>query len=130
MNGNLGSAMSVGDGIFGGLVFLGLVALYAVTRDRWRWKRIAKWLGVAIIVLGVVVWPALKSSFLWQWMVGLMIIFSVLGVVLKRVVVGFIERFFLGYVGDVVRYLNPDPPNVDWNGLAVGKLVELVLPVT
>jgi hypothetical protein len=63
MDGNQGNAMSVGDGIFGGLVFLGLVVLYAVTRDRWAWRRIAKWLGVGIIVpiVGIAAWIAFED---------------------------------------------------------------------
>lgn len=35
--------MTVGDGIFFGLVFASLVALYIATKDRWRWRRLAKW---------------------------------------------------------------------------------------
>jgi hypothetical protein len=85
------------------------------------WKRVAAIIVLvlaAIIVLGAVVWPALKISILWRWAVGLTIIFFVpLGVLglrlLKWVVVGRVERFFLGFIGDAVRYLNPDPPNVE-----------------
>jgi len=49
--------MSVGEGIFYGLVFLGLIYLYIQTRDRWNWKRIVLWtIGcfVALIVIFVI----------------------------------------------------------------------------
>lgn len=32
--------MSIGEGIFYGLVFLGIIYLYIQTRDRWNWKKI------------------------------------------------------------------------------------------
>ena len=41
--------MSVGDAIFYSALFLGIVGLFAATKDRWKWTRIAKW-GVAIPV--------------------------------------------------------------------------------
>jgi hypothetical protein len=44
--------MTVGEGIFYGALVLGLVGLYAVTKDRWKWKQIAKWgLGVPFVLL-------------------------------------------------------------------------------
>lgn len=54
--------MSVGDGIFAGLCFLGVVALYITTRDRWRWRRIVLWIvGVLAgpIVIGAA-WVAVS----------------------------------------------------------------------
>jgi hypothetical protein len=39
--------MSIGDGIFLSSVLLSIVGLYVATKDRWNWKRIAKW-GVAL----------------------------------------------------------------------------------
>ena len=85
----------------------------------WKWVvAIVVLVVVAIVVLGTLVWPALKISSLWLWAVGMTIIFSVplgmLGLrVLKWLVVGRVERIFLGFIGDAVRYLNPDPPNVE-----------------
>ena len=35
--------MELGTGIFLSALFLGTVALYIATRDRWRWKRIVCW---------------------------------------------------------------------------------------
>lgn len=49
--------MSIGEGIFYGLVFLGVIYLYIQTKDRWNWKKIVIWiigLFVGIIVLIVV----------------------------------------------------------------------------
>lgn len=46
--------MSIGEGIFYGLVFLGVIYLYIQTKDRWNWKKIVIWiigLFVGIIVL-------------------------------------------------------------------------------
>lgn len=49
--------MTTGEGIFYGLLFLGFILLYVVTRDRWSWKRIAKWFFAAllIVLLGIAV---------------------------------------------------------------------------
>lgn len=44
--------MSVGDSIFLSAVLLAIVGLYAATKDRWNWRRIAKWLvGVPIVLI-------------------------------------------------------------------------------
>lgn len=80
-------------------------------------RLLAIWKWVAAIVLGAVAGSVL-ISFLWPSAAGLSIILSVpllvLGLaLLKWVVVGRVERFLLGYVGDAVRYLNTDPPNVE-----------------
>jgi hypothetical protein len=51
--------MSIGDGIFLGLLAVGLVWLYTSTKDRWRWRRIALWaglLGVALPIAGIGCW--------------------------------------------------------------------------
>ncbi len=40
--------MSTGEGLFYGLASLALVWLYAATKDRWRWRTIAKRLGLAV----------------------------------------------------------------------------------
>lgn len=50
--------MTTGEGIFWGLVFIGLILLYAVTRDRWRWKKIGKWVALLLLVpiLGIGAW--------------------------------------------------------------------------
>lgn len=48
--------MTVGEGLFYGAIILGLVGLYAATKDRWRWKRIVKWgigLPAVLLILGV-----------------------------------------------------------------------------
>lgn len=52
------TVLTTGDGIFGGAVVLGLVWLYVVTRDRWRWKRILRNAGLALTlpVVGLVGW--------------------------------------------------------------------------
>jgi len=52
--------MTTGEGIFFGFVFLGLIGLYAVTKDRWNWKRLAKWSVVVVVVpiVGISLWVA------------------------------------------------------------------------
>lgn len=42
--------MTTGEGIFWGLVFVGLIWLYTSTRDRWKWRTIMKWVGVVFLV--------------------------------------------------------------------------------
>ncbi|MDF3822003.1 hypothetical protein P3G55_19010 [Leptospira sp. 96542] len=67
--------MSVGDGIFLSGLFLGVVGLYAATKSRWNWMRIAKWglilpIASAAILL-VAIWgygifqemPAVQEQF-------------------------------------------------------------------
>lgn len=44
--------MSVGAGIFLSAVLLSVVGIYAATKDRWNWKRIAKW-GLALPVVAI-----------------------------------------------------------------------------
>lgn len=55
--------MTTGEGIFYGLVFLGLIWLYSVTRDRWNWKRIAKWaVGVFVLpLIGLGLWLGVSN---------------------------------------------------------------------
>ncbi len=59
--------MSIGDGIFLSAVLLSIVGLYAATKDRWNWKRIAKWgLGlpvaaIAILVLGIWIYSSYEG---------------------------------------------------------------------
>jgi hypothetical protein len=50
-----------------------------------------------------------KNTFTTNSELVLKLATGVLGVLY---VLGRAERFFLGYVGDAVRYLNPDPPNI------------------
>lgn len=46
--------MSVGDGIFLSAVLLSVVGLFAATKDRWNWKRIAKWgIGVPVVLVSL-----------------------------------------------------------------------------
>ena len=50
--------METGTGIFLGALFVGSVALFGVTKDRWKWKRIAAWFGgvVGLASLGAAGW--------------------------------------------------------------------------
>lgn len=45
--------MTLGDGIFLSSILLSAVALFAITKDRWNWKRIAKWglIGPTVVTL-------------------------------------------------------------------------------
>lgn len=47
--------MTVGDGIFGAALIIGLVVLYLGTKDRWRWKRTVGWLMAAILSASLVI---------------------------------------------------------------------------
>ena len=47
--------MSVGTGIFLGLLSLGLVYLYVQTREKWNWKKIAKGFGFVCAALLILV---------------------------------------------------------------------------
>lgn len=55
--------MTTGEGIFYGLVFIGLILLYAVTRDRWKWKKIGKWGALLLLVpiVGIGAWVGVTS---------------------------------------------------------------------
>ena len=50
--------MTTGEGIFWGLMFVGCVILYSVTKDRWKWRKIIKWGAVvlAIPIAGTAAW--------------------------------------------------------------------------
>jgi hypothetical protein len=54
--------MSIGDGIFFSAILLSVVGLYAATKDRWNWKRIAKWGIGAPVALG-----AFLATGLWGY---------------------------------------------------------------
>ena len=43
--------MTLGTGIFFSSLALSLVVLFAVTKDRWNWKKITKWVIVAPVLL-------------------------------------------------------------------------------
>jgi len=48
--------MSAGEGIFYGLVFLGIIYLYIQTKDRWNWKKIVIWiLGLFVVTIVLIV---------------------------------------------------------------------------
>jgi|GEM_PF-3060197 len=50
--------MELGTGIFWSAIFLGMVALFIATKDRWNWKRILLWpLGViaTLVVVGMLI---------------------------------------------------------------------------
>lgn len=46
--------MELGTGIFLSAVFLGIVALYIATKDRWNWKKILLWPLAVVVVLSSV----------------------------------------------------------------------------
>lgn len=50
--------MTVGEGVFFGLLVGSLVALYIATRDRWRWRKILIWvLAICLVpVAAVAIW--------------------------------------------------------------------------
>jgi hypothetical protein len=50
--------MTLGTGIFLASLVLGTIGLYALTRDRWKWRKIAKWggIGLAAAVLLPTAW--------------------------------------------------------------------------
>lgn len=54
--------MTTGEGIFWGLAFVGLIWLYVATKDRWKWKRIMKWIGIALLI------PVVGFGGWWGWM--------------------------------------------------------------
>src|SRR5262249_27859269 len=47
-----GLVVTLGTGIFLSSVFLGLVLLYWITKDRWRWSRILLWLVGSVGAIG------------------------------------------------------------------------------
>lgn len=56
--------MTIGTGIFLSSVFLGLIALFIATKDRWNWgkglKKMALWSGAIGVVLGLSIWAYSK----------------------------------------------------------------------
>lgn len=63
----MGSIMSLGLGIFLSSLFLGTVYLYVNTRDRWKWRRIVKWVfaglgSIALLLGGALAYELLTTS--------------------------------------------------------------------
>jgi ABC-type Fe3+ transport system permease subunit len=54
--------MSTGLGILLSSVVLALVMLYAITKDRWRWRQIARISALALALTGVVI----GGLYLWN----------------------------------------------------------------
>jgi hypothetical protein len=58
--------MEIGDGVFLGAVFIGLVFLYNGTKDRWNWKKVILWpLGV-LTVIALLSFAALYAEAWWD----------------------------------------------------------------
>jgi hypothetical protein len=58
--------MSVGTGIFFSALFLGIVALYIATKDRWSWKKLLLWPSVALLTLGAATGGGFYVYHTWQ----------------------------------------------------------------
>lgn len=56
--------MDVGTGIFLSAVFIGLVALFIGTKDRWKWKKIILILLALPIITGLLAWGGIAS---YEW---------------------------------------------------------------
>jgi hypothetical protein len=59
--------MSIGEGIFFGSLFLGIIYLFLQTRDRWNWKKISLislsiLCGIVLIILGLIFKSEFTSS--------------------------------------------------------------------
>jgi hypothetical protein len=61
----LGGVISIGMGIFLSSVILALVVLYAITKDRWRWRSIAGRIG--LLALGILVLAGVSASAFYVW---------------------------------------------------------------
>jgi len=57
--------MSIGTGIFLGVLSIAIVLLYAVTKDRWHWRKIARRFGFGSIALLVLLLFAGISTYIW-----------------------------------------------------------------
>lgn len=73
--------MTVGTGLFLSAIFLGLIALFIATKDRWKWKKIIFWsLGVVgllvVSLLGLIAYenrpsPPEKLADFWELTLGM-----------------------------------------------------------
>ncbi len=57
--------MSLGTGLFLSALVLSLVILYAVTRDRWNWRRVILWGTLGPLAMAVVLSAA--AYLVWRW---------------------------------------------------------------
>lgn len=48
--------MDIGTGIFLGMLFLGVIALYIATSERWRWRKIVIWGSAGCCALLLAIW--------------------------------------------------------------------------
>ena len=58
--------MSIGTGIFLSAALLAIVILFAVTKDRWNWKRIARWGLLIPIALVSVLSAGIYAHTRWE----------------------------------------------------------------
>lgn len=58
--------MSLGTSIFLSVVLLSVVILFAATKDRWNWKRIAKWAVATPLVLAALIFGGAYLQDIWQ----------------------------------------------------------------
>jgi len=56
--------MEIGTGIFLSAIFLGFIALFISTKDRWKWKKILLILLGLPIIIGLLVWGGITS---YEW---------------------------------------------------------------
>ncbi|MBI2999219.1 MAG: hypothetical protein HYY46_12365 [Deltaproteobacteria bacterium] len=56
--------MSVGASILLSAIFLGVIALFITTKDRWKWKNILRWSAISLLVLAVLLG---SSVYIYHW---------------------------------------------------------------
>lgn len=56
--------MELGTGIFLSAIFLGTVALFIATKDRWNWKKILLWPFGTLVVIAII---GASIAYLYQW---------------------------------------------------------------
>lgn len=59
--------MSTGTGIFLAGLIIGLVMLYGQTKDRWNWKKISSYVGIAIVAVGITIYHALNDWKVYEY---------------------------------------------------------------
>lgn len=59
--------MSTGTGIFLAGLIIGLVMLYGQTKDRWNWKKISSYVGIAIVVVVITIYHSLNDWKIYEY---------------------------------------------------------------
>ena len=90
--------MSTGTGIFLAGLIIGLVMLYGQTKDRWNWKKISSYVGIAFVAVGITIYHSLNDwkVYEYDWTMKGIILFWILYVFYFEIFKEFFKNWIFG----------------------------------